>query len=151
VLRGEGLDVRLLPLGLGVTGQLLGVEVRVADQLAAVRAGLRAVGPVLQLGDDLGVLVDAHDDEVARVAAGHDVVHRGDLLEDDLDLPAACAVGHGRPHPVGDQLGGLAPLAAAEAVVLPDDDDVEVLSGNGTQLAHVVVATVAGGTDHADA
>ena len=47
------------------------------------------------------VLVDAHDDEVAGVGAGHDVPDRLELVEDDLDLAAARALRHrgrGRPR-----------------------------------------------------
>ena len=60
------------------------------------------------------------------------------------------ALGHPGADALGDQLGRHAPLAAAQPVVLADDDDVEVVGRHRAELAHVVVPPVAGGADHAD-
>ena len=73
------------------------------------------------------MLVDAHDDEVTGVGASHDVARGVELVEDDLHLPAAGALLHRGVGALGDQPGGLAGLAAAQPLVLADDDDVEVL------------------------
>ena len=119
------------PGDLGGVLQRPGVEVGVADAVPVVGAGLGAAGHLLQLGEHLGVLVDAHHDDVAGVGARHAVAHRLDLVEHDLDLAAAHAA---LPHPaadaLGDQLGGQPALAAAQPLVLAHDDDVEVLGGD---------------------
>jgi len=131
-------------------GELGRVEVGVAGDLARVGARLGVLGAVLELGKHLGVLVDTHHDQVAGVGPGHDVVDGIDLVEDHLDLAAPGSLGHGLPDAVGDEGGRLARPTATAAVVLADDDHVEVLGGDGSELAHVLVASVAGGADHAD-
>ena len=47
-------------------------------------------------------------------------------------------------------VGDVAALPAPQRLVLADDDDVEVLGGDVPELAHVLVAAVAGGGDDAD-
>ena len=65
----------------------------VADAGVPMRAPAWAcLVALLELGDDERVLVDAHDDEVARVGAGQHVPHGVELVEDDLDLAAARAL-----------------------------------------------------------
>ena len=73
------------------------------------------------------------------------VVDGGDLVEHQLDLLAAGALGHPRPSALGDELGGDAAPAPAQHRVLADHEHVEVLGGDGSQLPDVVVAAVAGG------
>ena len=110
-----------------------------------VGARLGVLGHLLQLAEHLGVLVDAEHDDVAGVGPRHAVPHGVDLVEDDLDLAAAHALladlGLGT---LGDEVGRLAGLAAAQALVLADDDDVEVLGRDRAELAHVVVPAVTG-------
>ena len=49
--------------------------------------GLGAASRGLELGHHLAGLVHAEDDDVAGVGPGEAVADRGDLVEDDLDVP----------------------------------------------------------------
>ena len=110
------------------------------------------VGQLLELAEHRGVVVDAEHDEVAGVGAGHAVPH-GVQLAPGRSRPGGSArrprpSGPGRPRrPARPPSPG---CAAAQPLVLADDDDVEVVGRDRAQLAHVVVAAVAGGADHAD-
>ena len=113
------------------------------------RLGL--AGHVLEGREHLGRVVDADNDEVARVGPSHDIADRLQLVQNDVDLPAADALLHRFLDPFADQLGRLARTAPTQSRVLTDDQHVEVLRRDGTQLAQVRVAPVTGGTDRADA
>jgi len=131
---------------------LLRVHVGVSSRVAAVLSRLGVMAEVFQLTQDRRMLVDAQDDEVAGVGTGHAMTYGCQLLQHDLHLTTARrALRHTGANSLRHELGGDPGCTSAQTVVLADDDDVEMVGRNGPELANVVVAAVAGGTDHADA
>ena len=110
------------------------VRVRVRHGIAEFsvvgRSGprLRVVTVGLQLRHDRRMLLHADHHQVARVGPRHRVPDAGELVEDDLDLLAACALSHRLARSAGHELGDLARCAAAEIAVLAHDQHVEMPS-----------------------
>src|SRR5680860_811510 len=129
------------------------VKVRVAHVVlvGAARTRVRLLGPVLQFRHHTVVLVHTENDEVARMCPRHRVTYGVNLLDDHLDLLATRALGHLPANTIGYEGSGFSPVASTQRNILADNQDVEVVRRDGTELSHVVVATVASGGDDADA
>ena len=126
----ERLALGLLALGLGRLGQGARVEVGVARgrrRRADAGAGLGVLGRSSSSATTSACWsthMTTRSPGLVRAMTWRDGL---ELVEDDLDLPAAGALRHRGPRALGHERGRLAGLAPAQALVLADDDDVEVL------------------------
>src|SRR5438128_2225229 len=76
----------------------------------------------LELLPDVGRVVDAEDDQIARPAPVEGSTRRGHLVQDDLDAPDPRALADGVLDALEHAVGDLAPLAAPGVAVLANDD-----------------------------
>ena len=112
----------------------------------------RAPASFLELLVDLGGIVDAEDDHVARPRTVERLASRVHLVEHDLHRAGAgVTLVDGFPDPFHHEVRRLSRLASARVAVLPDDlTDVEMASGDPPQLPHVLVTPVARGRHDSD-
>ena len=98
--------------------------------MVLARTRLSSVAALLELAPDCRSVVDAHDDDVARVRIVHREAKAGDLVEHDVDLAAADSACHSRLHTGSDLARNLSRLTTSWAKILTDDESVEVVSSD---------------------